>query len=749
MTRRVLCFFMLFGAFAPFVKGQLVPNQKTFINDIKPGPIKSFPAQSFGKAASCGVDTVYYNYYKSSAFNAITLNTASSASAFTQWFQAPQPITISGFDFYAFQSAGTSAVVTLTCNIYLATSDSLPLGNPLRTITVNVDSSFGGGLLSVMRKHAQFPTPVTVSAPYIVSVETNSTVNVSVICNSYTNGDGRAEWLAGAKIQGNWLRSHGINVAQQSFDADFILKPTVSYTLTSDFFYSGGCNEGNTYYTFTNSSSAIMQNKYYNRYAYYNIAQFGFQWDYGDTTFIQYAINTNHTYTKRLPYTVMLKDTMYGWTVGCADYSYKTIPYRPLPPSAWNDGPVCSGDSINLFADTLPGLQYQWSGPKGFTSTKQNPVLHLGDTGMNGDYRVNVKYGTCVSGDSITTVLIHQTPQKPSVTNDGPKCVGDSVSFSASSPSPGITYYWSGPNGFTDNTSAFRFYSLDTTDVGTYFVYVKDANCISDTDSTVLYTYPHPIAPLIMSERGDSLCQGDSLFLKGQSVVGAAFEWQGPNGFTSLQTNPLIVADDTAYSGLYVSKVVIGSCTSEEDSLWISVFPTPVTMPIQGSDTSTEGYTKMYQSTEATGDMAVWVCLGGTIENYDSITGIVTVKWGTPGTGHLKVTHYNEHGCFGEFEQFEVIINELPPPDNTSLKKPENSNWNVYPNPAAGNFYISSQGHATPESYTLYALDGKALSKGSISADGMDCSQLPAGIYLLELQLDTYRERHLIQVISR
>src|SRR5690606_36611615 len=145
------------------------------------------------------------------------------------------------------------------------------------------------------------------------------------------------------QINGNWLRGFNVNVGGTPFNADCILKPTVSYLLDADFSFTG-CNTGNSAFTFTNASSAIMQHRYYNRYAYYGIPQFGFQWDYGDTTGRPYAIDGNHTYTKRLPYTVTLRDTMYGWTIGCASYASKVVPYTPLPPKAWNDGPYCSGD---------------------------------------------------------------------------------------------------------------------------------------------------------------------------------------------------------------------------------------------------------------------------------------------------------------------------------------------------------------------------------------------------------------------
>ncbi|MHB1279274.1 MAG: T9SS type A sorting domain-containing protein [Bacteroidia bacterium] len=732
-SRSLLSLFVLL--FTLFSQAQLSHTTVQLVNDIAvPKPV-NFPLQSYGKAGSCGVDTLYYPYYKTSAFYAVALNASNSGTGFGQWFQAPQPVTISGFDFFAWQSAGTGAAVTITCNLYLSTSDSLPFANPARSVTIQIDSTFGGGVLSALRKHAKFAVPITISTPYVVTLETSSSTSVSVICNNYNAGDGDSEWLSSVELANTWRRAYGINVGGSTFDADFILMPTVAYELNADFFFSG-CNNGNSAFTFTNTSSAVMQNRFYNRYAFYNIPQYGMMWDYGDTTGLYYAVNGAHTYTKRIPYQVTLKDTFYGWTTGCVDIRSKTVPYTPLPPALGNDGPHCSGDSAHLFADTLPGLSYSWTGPNGFSSTTQNNFIPVTDTSMSGTYTVNVKYMTCTSKDTSTELLIHQTPQTPTVTNDGPKCVGDSVSFSAFSPSPNITYRWSGPNGFMDSSAGFRFYSLDTTNVGTYYAFVEDGNCVSGPDSTELYTYPPPQVPVLMSLVGDSVCQGDTVYFKGQSVTGAVFDWTGPNGFQSDTSSPYFVADDTLQSGFYQSRVVIGSCISDPDSFYFEVLRSPVTSSITGYDTSTTGLIKTYSSPRDYRDGHVWTCLGGTILSMDSITGSIQVQWGPEGTGILHVITFTQDGCFGSYERMEVDILALPPPiDHTSITKIGQEAFRVYPNPAGSYLVIERMSGTGDHSYLLMTMEGKVLQAGNAEGNTvLNLSGIAAGIYMLRIQ---------------
>ena len=99
--------------------------KKTILLKYKLALMFSFIVSIAIAQTQCGVDTVNYTYFKTTQFRGVSLNASSSGNSFAQWFPAPQAITIEGFDFYAWQSEGTNAIVSLTCNIYRALSITL------------------------------------------------------------------------------------------------------------------------------------------------------------------------------------------------------------------------------------------------------------------------------------------------------------------------------------------------------------------------------------------------------------------------------------------------------------------------------------------------------------------------------------------------------------------------------------------------------------------------------------------------
>lgn len=59
------------------------------------------------------------------------------------------------------------------------------------------------------------------------------------------------------------------------------------------------------------------------------------------------------------------------------------------------------GSNINLQSTTIAGATYAWTGPNGYTSTDQNPVLlHVG-TNASGTYTVTVSKGGCSASSSV------------------------------------------------------------------------------------------------------------------------------------------------------------------------------------------------------------------------------------------------------------------------------------------------------------------------------------------------------------
>jgi hypothetical protein len=61
--------------------------------------------------------------------------------------------------------------------------------------------------------------------------------------------------------------------------------------------------------------------------------------------------------------------------------------------SASNNGPYCAGQDLQLNSSTNIGTVFSWTGPNGFTSAQQNPVITGASASANGTYTVTVRTG--------------------------------------------------------------------------------------------------------------------------------------------------------------------------------------------------------------------------------------------------------------------------------------------------------------------------------------------------------------------
>ena len=87
-----------------------------------------------------------------------------------------------------------------------------------------------------------------------------------------------------------------------------------------------------------------------------------------------------------------------------------TDPNPPATPTIMANGPLCSGDTLNLSAgSSSAGVSYSWTGPNGYSSNQQNPsILNIGTSG-SGNYTVRTSLNNCTSSASIT-VNVNPTP---------------------------------------------------------------------------------------------------------------------------------------------------------------------------------------------------------------------------------------------------------------------------------------------------------------------------------------------------
>ena len=88
----------------------------------------------------------------------------------------------------------------------------------------------------------------------------------------------------------------------------------------------------------------------------------------------------------------------------CKDY---------VPFTATCNSPLEVGQNIELHASYLPSAQYHWTGPNGFTSAEQDPVLYFVNFGDSGSYKVTATANDCHNIPPAFTRVIMTYPEIP------------------------------------------------------------------------------------------------------------------------------------------------------------------------------------------------------------------------------------------------------------------------------------------------------------------------------------------------
>jgi hypothetical protein len=79
---------------------------------------------------------------------------------------------------------------------------------------------------------------------------------------------------------------------------------------------------------------------------------------------------------------------------------------QPGPATVTNNGPICAGATLQLFAPTIPGATFAWTGPNGFTSSLQNPTIPNAGVEASGTYIVSITGTACPDSQAPTTATV-------------------------------------------------------------------------------------------------------------------------------------------------------------------------------------------------------------------------------------------------------------------------------------------------------------------------------------------------------
>ncbi|HJW29525.1 MAG TPA: hypothetical protein VJ508_09790, partial [Saprospiraceae bacterium] len=288
-----------------------------------------------------------------------------------------------------------------------------------------------------------------------------------------------------------------------------------------------------------------------------------------------------------------------------------------------NNGPVCAGQPVTLMGSTdATGttINYLWTGPNGYTSNQQNPT----DATVGGTYTLQVIVDNCASLPAVTVLTIYNTPDA-TAQNGGPYCNGDTIQLfgNTSASGPGITYAWTGPNGYISDVQN----PTDATDAGVYTLAVSAGNCTSPIDSTdVIFSTPSDA----LASNSGPYCAGDTINLFGSTgstgnVI--SYTWTGPNGYQSNVQNP----NDAIDTGQYSLIVSVDGCQSAAALTDVVVNPLPLPV-IMGQDSFCTGFTSTLDAGAGYAGYA-----------WDNASSQQTLTVSSTGTYHVTVTDVN--GC--------------------------------------------------------------------------------------------------------
>ena len=182
-------------------------------------------------------------------------------------------------------------------------------------------------------------------------------------------------------------------------------------------------------------------------------------WDFGDGTFSD-ELEPGHIYNDLGSYDVEL--VVFDLCLQTVDTINQTI-YVTLRDTIMtgDDFEVCTGTEIQLSSTDVSDARYEWTGPNGFFSEEQNPLLIETISEMSGEYSVVGIVSGCATYPAIQVIDIHPVPF-PYLGNDTTICYEGPIFLDGGE---WTEYRWQDGNSAREYTvSGPNIYVLNVTD---------------------------------------------------------------------------------------------------------------------------------------------------------------------------------------------------------------------------------------------------------------------------------------------
>ncbi len=244
--------------------------------------------------------------------------------------------------------------------------------------------------------------------------------------------------------------------------------------------------------------------------------------------------------------------------------------------------PCMSGNSPVAFVSTVfpPGnYQYNWSGPNGFSSSQEEPIIQNFSTQNNGTYTLTVINADCESTPSFNDINITLIPDTPEIVSSTTPCLGDDVILTVTNPTIGnnVSWVWTTPSGQqTTVTPELTIQDFNNTNSGNYSAIQINEGCRSEASIGFdLQLQSAPLTPIVSGV--ENACAGDDIILSVDIDNADSYLWFTPQGTTSRNTNELELLNvQEGNTGGYSVFISSGNCTSDTSIVFnLQVNPIP------------------------------------------------------------------------------------------------------------------------------------------------------------------------------
>lgn len=383
------------------------------------------------------------------------------------------------------------------------------------------------------------------------------------------------------------------------------------------------------------------------------------------------------------------------------------ITVNPAPtadPSS--NSPLCEGQNLELTATTVSGASYEWTGPGGYSSTDQNPIINNVTSADEGTYTLIVTANGCPSAPEDVNVIISEPPTSNPDAVEVEICEGEDIELLGNNVSGG-SYDWSGPGGFTSTDQNPTINNATTAESGNYTLEISVGSCTSTPEEISITVNP---SPTVSASNDGPICVGDNVNFS--SSGGNTYSWSGPNSYSNNNQNFTLNNVDLSDEGVYEVLVTDNNNCSNTGQTTLTINEGP-DLSLSSEDVSCFGESDGEASVVATGNNPFTYSWSPGGQSTDNITNLPE--------GNYSVTVEDNNGCsssesiqVNEPDEIELTFNTVDAECNV-----ENGSAEVIASGGAGGFtYSWSPGGETTNEITDI---GAGVYEVTVT-DGTSCS---------------------------